>query len=200
MDRCGRELRQIDSYRGERLRGPNHVVADGCGHVYFTDSGDFEEDWRSGRQAGSVYHASPAGEVHRLARGLCYPNGIALSRDGRRLFVNEHRRNRVLWLAIPSAEDAEPHVLAQLDDDCVLGDGHSFELGPDGLTRDKQDRLWVPHYGGGRVMALDLEGREIARVRLPRGRKPTDVAVDEEEQALYVTEAEDGLLYRVPIA
>ena len=70
LDPSGRELRQVDSYRGERLRGPNHVVADRRGHVYFTDSGDFEEDWRSGRPAGSVYHVTPVGEVYRLARGL----------------------------------------------------------------------------------------------------------------------------------
>ncbi|MBN1658457.1 MAG: SMP-30/gluconolactonase/LRE family protein [Anaerolineae bacterium] len=198
LDAHGRVQRTVDAFQDQALRGPNEIVFDGAGGLYFTDSGDFDHDWRTGRPAGAVYYLAPFGELAQVARDLCYPNGIALSLDGRRLVVNEHRRNRILFFDVhPSGHLGAKRVLANLDGDSRLDPGDAYELGPDGLWRDVHDTLWVPHYGGGRVIGLDAEGEVVARIPLPRGRKPTNTAVDEEAQVLYVTEAEEGLLYGV---
>ena len=86
----------MQDYQGAPFRGPCDLVGETGGGVYFTDSGDFEDDWRTGRPAGVVYYCSPTGELAELDRGLCFPNGIALSPDEKRLYVNEHRQNRTL--------------------------------------------------------------------------------------------------------
>jgi gluconolactonase len=194
----GQELLVVESFQQEPFRGPNQLVVDQVGGVYFTDSGNFEDDWRLGRPAASVYYLMPTGEVQRLASGLCFANGIGLSPDGRRLIVNEHRKNRVVSFSVlPDGSLSPAQVLAELDDHCLLDPSLSYELGPDSLTIDEGGRLWVAHYGGGKVLLLSLEGEIQGQISLPRGRKPTNVAFDEDARALYVTEAEEGLLYRI---
>jgi sugar lactone lactonase YvrE len=61
---------------------------------------------------------------------------------------------------------------------------------------DDQDCLWVAHYGGGKVLRLSPQGELLQAVRLPRGCRPTSVAYSAAQQALYITEAEFGLLYK----
>lgn len=194
----GRLLRTIDECNGQELRGPNEVALDREGGLFFTDSGSFRKDWRTGRRAGAVYYVGAGADPVQVAAGLCYPNGIAVSLDGRRLVLNEHRRNRLLCFDVQTGGRLTgQRLLAELDGDCLLDVAVAWELGPDGLWRDTQDRLWVPHYGGGKVILLDARGQVLARILLPRGRKPTNVALDEKEGVLYVTEAEEGVLYRV---
>lgn len=73
------------------------------------------------------------GSVHIVAYGLKIPNGMALSADGRTLFVAETMACRIL--AFPVAVDGRlgaPRV--------------HIELGarsPDGVSLDRQGRLWV---------------------------------------------------------
>ena len=81
----GERLLVVQDYQGAPFRGPCDLVGETGGGVYFTDSGDFEDDWRTGRPAGAVYYCSPAGELVEIDRGLCFPNGIALSPDEKRL-------------------------------------------------------------------------------------------------------------------
>ena len=56
---------------------PCDLVGETGGGVYFTDSGDFDDDWRTGRPARRGDYCSPAGQLVEIERGLCYPNGIA---------------------------------------------------------------------------------------------------------------------------
>ena len=168
------------------------------GGVYFTDSGDFEEDWRTGRPAGAVYYCSPTGELVEIERGLCFPNGIALSPDEKRLYVNEHRQNRTLeYILEQDHRSSQKKVLFTFDQSCLLEAEAAFELGPDGLCVDEAGDLWVAHYGAGKLVQISPEGERRNTFLLPRGRRPTNVAFQAQEQTFYITEAEFGLLYRV---
>ena len=70
----GRVLRVIDGYKGEHFKGPNDLVIDQAGGVYFTDSGDFDDDWVTGRAAGAIYYLAPTGALRQVDAGLCFPN------------------------------------------------------------------------------------------------------------------------------
>jgi gluconolactonase len=186
-------------YHGVPFKGPCDLVCDDQGGVYFTDSGDYEDDWRSGQAAGFVYYLAPGGaQPHRLAGPLHFPNGIALAPDGRTLYVNEHRRNRTLCYAAGAGGEWQfAKVFHTYDSECLLAPQDAFELGPDGLCVDEGGCLFVAHYGGGKVMKLSPQGELLRTIRLTRGRCPTSAAWHAAEQALYITEAEFGLLYRV---
>ena len=55
----------------EPLDRPIPPLGDSILHrLYFTDSGNFEEDWTEGRAVGAVYYISPAGELMQIRRGV----------------------------------------------------------------------------------------------------------------------------------
>ncbi len=194
----GRTLQIIRYCDGKTLRGPNQLIFDSEGGLYFSASGDFEEDWRTGRPAGVVYYHRPGEEVIQLDSEVCFANGIALSPDGRKLFVNEHRKNRILQYDIQAdGMVSDRRVFAELDDECLLPDDESHGLGPDGNCCDAQGNVWAAHYAGGKIVGFNAEGQPLAKIRLPEGRRPTNVAMTPDLRALYVTESEAGLLYRI---
>lgn len=190
---AGRLIAAYDGWEGGRFKGPNDLVLDGQGDVIFTDSGDFADDWRTGRPAGAVYAITPEGKVSRLAADLCFPNGLALSADETVLYVNEHRKNRMLAF---DRGVSGGRVFCPLDAGCLLPPERCYELGPDGMSRDERGTLWAAHYGGGKVIGVGLSGEPVRLIHLPEGRQPTNTAVSADGKTLYVTEAEKGLLLR----
>ena len=78
---------------GNRLIGPNDLVFDAHGGMWFTDHGR-----REGRvqHVGAVYYAQPDGSsIQEAVFPSESPNGIGLSPDGTRLYVAETHTGRV---------------------------------------------------------------------------------------------------------
>jgi gluconolactonase len=76
-----------DAVDGRRLRGPNGLVVDEVGGIWFTDHG-------KGRHAsvdrGGLYYLPPdRSAVQEVAFPLLGPNGVGLSPDDRRVYVAE---------------------------------------------------------------------------------------------------------------
>jgi gluconolactonase len=195
--RKGEILYEISSFQGKSFLGVCDLAVDSMGGVYFTDSGDFEEDWRSGRPAGSVYYLDPSGKLACVDTSLCFPNGIAVTPEGKRLFVNEHRLNRTLVYERLGDSFGLRHVFFEYDTHNLLHPESAYELGPDGACLDGEGCLWTAHYGGGKIVQVSPEGRLLQSFRLPRGRLPTNLAFSASQRRLYVTEAEFGLLYQM---
>jgi gluconolactonase len=201
LNRQGNVLKSFNRCQGQPFRGPNDLVADDKGGVYFTDSGNYNEDWIKGKPQGAIYYLDSSDNMIRLDAGLCYPNGIALSPDRKKLYVNEHRKNRTLRYTIQEDASLSPaSVFYTLDDENLFEDGLAYELGPDGMEFDWQGCLWVAHYGGGKIITLSAEGELLGKTFLPKGRRPTNVDFDPAKGIMYATEAELGLLYRIRLA
>ncbi len=197
---AGQPLRSVTDFQDTPFKGPNDLAVDAQGGVWFTDAGNFADDWETGRPAGAIYHLAAESDLRLVERNKCYPNGVALSLDREYLFVNEHRRNRTLKYHIHADGTCSPQgVFHTFDDACLLEPGSEFELGPDGLCVDGAGWLWVAHYGGGKVVGLGPDGKVTRTLHLPEGRRPTNVAYHPGERALYITEAELGLLYRAEL-
>jgi gluconolactonase len=89
-DRCG----------AHNLRGPNDLVFDGDGGLWFTDLGK-----RRPRDLdmGFIYYAKADGSlIKEVIGGLLNPNGIGLSPDGKKLDVTETATGR-LWAFEPKS-------------------------------------------------------------------------------------------------
>jgi gluconolactonase len=79
---------------GIPLHGPNDLVFDGAGGLWFTDFGKTYED-RMLR--GAIYYArTDRHEIRRVAHPVLTPNGIGLSPDGQTLYMSETETSR-LW-------------------------------------------------------------------------------------------------------
>ena len=95
-DHGGKRVRVLaDRFEGRALNSPNDVVCDAAGRIWFTDPifgrtrADLglirapELDFRG------VFRLDPDGRLACVARDFDQPNGLCLSLDGRRLFVND---------------------------------------------------------------------------------------------------------------
>lgn len=90
----GRVERVFDTVEGFALRGPNDLVFDAHGGLYFTDLG---KSRARDMDHGGVFYAPPGGAAPlTIARPALTPNGIALSPDGRTLYYAETAGAR-LW-------------------------------------------------------------------------------------------------------
>ena len=80
---------------GKPLKGPNDLVFDAAGGMWFTDHGKIRA---RERDHGGVYYAAPDGSrISEVIYPLESPNGIGLSPDGDRVYVAETHTGRVYW-------------------------------------------------------------------------------------------------------
>jgi gluconolactonase len=169
----------VDHYQGQRFNGPNDLIFDSSGNLYFTDPHGSSAENPHGR----VYCMSSGGEMTCLASGLAFPNGLALSFDEKYLFVADTRKNRILRYVL------DPPVRSYLFSQLSGG------WGPDGIALDTAENLYVAQYGGGAVIVLNPKGELIERIAVG-GLFPTNVAFGGPDgRTLYMTEVETGSVY-----
>jgi sugar lactone lactonase YvrE len=158
---CGRELRRLDGPYADLSalseRGYNELVVDGRGYAYVNNV-DFE--FPGGEfSPGFVAVVTPAGDVRKVADGLAFPNGMAVTADGSTLIVAESYAKCLTAFAI-AADGSLSGRRVWAD----LGDGV-----PDGICVDAEGAVWyadVPNQCCKRVR----EGGEVLQtVELDRG-------------------------------
>ena len=78
-----------DKYNGKSLDGPNDIITDSKGGIYFTDP-QFTADAVKNQPGRCVYYISPNGKLTRVIEPneFAMPNGILLSPDGKTIYVN----------------------------------------------------------------------------------------------------------------
>lgn len=181
----GDTLAVIDRDReGRVFRNPNASVNDPHGGIYFSASGDFAP---AAPATGAILLLDPAGVLRRVAEGIHYANGVALSADGAILYVSEHLQRQVL--AYDVAADGSlsgRRVFVRLDDLVGSDPGRNWEVGPDGLAVDGRGNLTIAEYGGGRLMIVDSGGALLAILPVPKSHV-TAMALIDDERRLFVT-------------
>jgi len=156
---------------GRPLRGPNDLVFDEVGGLWFTDHG-------KGRHAsvdrGGLYYIPPDGRaVREVAFPLLGPNGVGLSPDGRRVYVSETHTGR-LWawdLSGPGEVRAATGSLAvRHGGTCLAATPFSF----DSLAIEEDGRIVIGAIGDGLVV-ITPDGQEVDVYPIP-GDVTTNIA------------------------
>jgi len=169
---------------GLRFRTPNASVSDGKGGVYFSSSGTFGPDTKS---EGAVLYLDRDDRLRRVAEGIHYANGVALSPDGGKLYVSEHlSRNVLVYDVAADGTLSNREVFVALDDLVGAEAGRSWEVGPDGLAVDRDGNLFVAEYGGGRFLVIDPDGALLSTVAVPES-YITGLAFSPDEARIFVT-------------
>ncbi len=185
----------------DRIGYANSVIVAPDGAIFFTDAStrfspsqwggtldasilDIIEQSASGRVL--VYEPATT-KTRVVAHGFSFANGIALSADGRHLFVNETGRYRI-WKIPSEARDIDIAISPQAQ---VLVD--NLPGYPDNLMRGLDGRIWVGLFRPRNPAADSLAPYPFLRkilLRLPRSLLPTGkpyghvFAIDEEGKVL----------------
>jgi gluconolactonase len=161
---------------GDSLNAPNDVVVRADGNIYFSDS-----TWgaKPGKHAPTaVYRISPHGAL-TTAFQVDMPNGVALSPDGRHLYVGSDTQNR-LW-RLPLAEDGRVGTPER------FGDAVTLKV-PDGLCVDDLGRVYVASNSDdvSAILVLGKDGHPAGRIPIPA--RPSNCTFGgQDRRTLYVT-------------
>lgn len=170
-----------DKFEGKRLNAPNDITVRKDGHVYFTDPA-------FGAQADSrdldfygIFHLTPRGQLNLVAKTPGRPNGVALSPNGRLLYV----------------ADSDERVLRVFDlaSNGIASNGRVLVSGingpPDGIRTDEKGNIWVTCNN---VSVFSPEGKLVGKIDFPE--TPRNLTFgDQDFQTLYVTALKS--VYRV---
>jgi len=207
ISRDGATRKIIDRDRnGRSFLTPNAATDDGKGGVYLSSSGIFAAH---APLIGAVLYLDRRGTLSRLAEGIHYANGVALSADGRTLYVSEHLSRRVLAFDVhKDGTLSDRRVYVALDDLEAPDPGRGWEVGPDGLAVDRGGDLYIAEYGAGHLLVVGRDRQLKATVTVAQP-YVTAVALTGDERSLYITAAaslynpkEAGAVYLVanPVA
>lgn len=181
----GETVTVADAIEGRPLGKPNDLAFDAAGNLIFTCPNDARTE-----PDGYVCCLAPEGGLCRIAEGLFFPNGLALTPDGTELVVAETYRHR-LWRGRWNGQERrwlDPAPWVEV----------GGPIGPDGLAFAEDGTLFVAVFGQGIVQVVGPDGRLGPSFACP-GRRPTNVALDPSGRlGLVVTEAERGELLACP--
>jgi gluconolactonase len=76
-------------FEGKRLNAPNDVVVRRDGNVYFTDPAFGNQEDTRELDFNGVFRVTTRGQMEAIARWKTRPNGVALSPNGRTLYVSD---------------------------------------------------------------------------------------------------------------
>ncbi|HEV8042688.1 MAG TPA: SMP-30/gluconolactonase/LRE family protein [Bryobacteraceae bacterium] len=172
-DKKGKIEVLAERWQAKRLNAPNDIVVRKDGQIYFTDPAfGSQQDTRELDFYG-VFHISHRGELEVVAKTKGRPNGIALSPNGRILYVtNSDQRNVSAYDLDHNGEASNERVLIS-----------NIAGIPDGIKVDESGKLYV---AASRMEVYTPEGKPAGGFELPE--TPSNCAFgDSDFQGLYVT-------------
>jgi len=132
-DKKGNITVVVEQWEGKRLNAPNDIVVRRDGHIYFTDPAFGNQ--ADGRELDfyGIYHVNPKGEANLVAKPKGRPNGIALSPNGRILYVanSDERCIYAYDVGRDGAVSNERVLIAGIDGP------------PDGIRVDEKGNIYV---------------------------------------------------------
>lgn len=134
---------------------PNDVVFARDGSFYFTDARGTADN-----PIGGVYLvAAGGGTPEPVLTHVAVANGIALSPDGKTLWVGEFGANRLhrIGLATPTTATPFASTIAY----------YFIGPAPDSMRVDAQGHVYVAMYGQGRIMVFAPSGLPVGQILLP---------------------------------
>ncbi len=161
--------------QGERF---NDAVADTRGRVF---AGTMKETLRDGR----LFRLERGREPVCVLQGLGISNGMGFSADHHFFYHT----------------DSIPRTITRYEYDERTGEiakgriwyrGDERDGCPDGMTVDGEDCVWVACWGGGCVIRLDPDGKELTRIKVPALQVSALTFGGAEYKTLYITTAAKG--------
>ena len=102
----GKVERVLDTVGGHKLKGPNDLVFDKAGNLYFTDHG---KSYSRHRDYGGLYYlANGASEAKELDFHYTSPNGVGLSPDEKTVYMADTMTGRMWAFDLAAPGEIKP--------------------------------------------------------------------------------------------
>jgi len=174
--RVDMETREISVFAHEaEMNQPNDLAIASDDVLYASDP-----NWREG--TGQLWRISPQGEVQRLASNMGTTNGVELSPDETRLYVNESIQRKV-WVfdLSPAGQISNKRLLIEFE-----------EGGMDGMRCDVEGNLYITRHGSAKVTKVSPAGEVLLEIELT-GTQPSNIAFGGPDgRTAYVTLQDNG--------
>jgi len=166
------------------MNQPNDIAIADDGTLYASDP-----NWSE--NTGKLWKITTEGECILLEDSMGTTNGVEVSPDSRKLYVNESVQLNI-WVYDLS-------IKGEISDKTLF---HKFnDFGMDGMRCDNEGNLYITRYGKGTVAVLSQEGKLIREIAL-KGKNVSNIAFGGTDgKTCYVTLADRGCLetFRVEI-
>ena len=162
-----------DNWQGKKLNEPNDIVVRRDGHAWFSDPAFGSANQRRELDFYGVFHLSPKGALDVVAKPKGRPNGVALTGDGRTLYVTNSDERNVRAYDVDRAGTAS-------NERVVVS---NIEGVPNGIKVDENGNLYV---AAKQIFVYSPEGRLTDTLPIPE--TPSNCAFgDADWQTLFVT-------------
>jgi sugar lactone lactonase YvrE len=176
--------RKIEVFAHEpRMNQPNDLAIAPDGTLFASDP-----NWKE--KTGQLWRIDTDGTVTRLAENMGTTNGIEVSPDGKKLYVNESvQRNVWVFDIQPDGSLANKKLLKKFPD-----------FGFDGMRCDIDGNLYITRHGKGTVVVLSPAGKILREIDV-LGAKPSNLCFGGSDgRTVYVTEVEHRRLVQFRVA
>ena len=147
------------SYRGKRLNSPNDVTVASDGTIYFTDPPFGVSEEEKELAVNGLYMLKMNKEPELMFDKFDRPNGVVLSPDESRIYVNDTTTGQIYVLS--RKEDGSLYNARSF-----AGVGSSGKSGAaDGMVVDEEGRLYSTGPGG--IYVFSREGEQLQLIEMP---------------------------------
>jgi gluconolactonase len=170
-----------DQWDGKKLNAPCDLAVSKSDHVYFTDPAFGEQQDHRELDFYGVYHAPPKGPLKLVAKPTGRPHGIAISPNGRLLYVtNADERNVRAYDVDHNGDVSGERVIVARTEGI-----------PGGLKVNEKGDLFVATTTG--IAIYSADGKPVHTITMHD--RPSNCVFDPQGTWLYVTAR--GFLYRI---
>lgn len=154
---------------------PNDLAIAPNGTIYLSDP-----NWAE--STGRIWMVDPSQRIILLEENMGTTNGVEVSPDGKKLYVNESVQRKI-WEYDINADGSVANKTAFMSFD---------DFGMDGMRCDIDGNLYITRYDKGTVLIVSPDKKILKEVQL-RGKKPSNITFGGADgKTCYVTMADRG--------
>jgi gluconolactonase len=183
-DKGGKIEVLAEQWEGKRLNAPSHIAVSKTDHAYFTDPAFGSQADHRDLDFYGVYHLPPKGPLKLVAKPVGRPNGIAISPNGRTLYVvNSDERNVRAYDLDRNGDASNERVLIS-----------GIKAIPLGVGIDEKGNLYV---SAGSLVIYSPDGRLLHKMEM---HEPPSASIlgETDLKSLFITAR--GMIYRARLA
>ena len=169
------ETKPIVYAHDSTMNQPNDLAISSKGILYVSDP-----NWKD--ETGKLWMAKDQ-KLHLIEENMGTTNGIEVSSDGKKLYVNESVQRKI-WVYDINVDGSVKNKTLFI----------SFnDHGLDGMRSDEKGNVYVCRFGKGTIAIVSPSGILLKEIQL-KGKKPTNITFSNDYNKCYITIADRGCI------